>query len=410
MPTPTCLTLPQARALMLAAQGLLTSPGAPAVKADVLDCIRRMGALQIDTISVVARSPYFVLFSRLGSYATHWLEELLAEGDLFEHWSHAACFLPIEDFPLYRRRMWDDMRGWHKTWIHTHPEVVNLVLERIRAEGPLRSADFQAEKPQPGGWWNWKTEKMALEQLFTTGELLVDRRINFQRVYDLRERVLQKRLPGWDDSGVPSMEEITCALALRTVQVLGVARAAWVADYFRLGKRGMGERLASLAQAGLLNEIQVDGLEGALYTHPGQAALVEQAAADALQPTHTTLLSPFDPLTWDRARARQLFGFNYTIEVYIPKEKRIFGYFSLPILHRGAIIGRLAPKAHRRERRFEVRNLVLEPGVEVTDELAASVGAAIQACASWHACPEVSVTQSDIPAHAMGLSSKQADS
>lgn len=403
MPTLLTLTLPQARALMLAAQGLLTPLDHPAAKPDVLACIRQMSALQIDTINVVARSPYLVLFSRLGSYDSRWLEELLAEGDLFEHWSHAACFLPIEDFALYRRRMWDDMRGWHKTWIHTHPEVVNLVLERIHSEGALRSADFVAKKPQPGGWWNWKTEKMALEQLFTTGELLVDRRHNFQRIYDLRERVLQKRLPAWDDSDVPSMEQVTDQLALRTVQVLGLARPAWVADYFRLGKRGMAERLAGLAQQGLLAEIQVEGLEGAVYLHPTQTGLAQQAAAGALNPTHTTLLSPFDPLVWDRTRARQLFGFNYTIEVYLPQEKRIFGYFSLPILHRGAIIGRLAPKAHRREKIFEVRNLALEPGVVATDELASEVGAAIRVCAEWHGTPQVKVTMSDIPAGAMGL-------
>lgn len=403
MPAPITLTLPQARALMLAAQGLLTPPAAPAVKANVLSAIRRMGALQIDTINVVARSPYFVLFSRLGSYDPRWLDDLLAEGHLFEYWSHAACFLPIEDYPLYRHIMLHDLKGWFVTWIQTHPDVVNMVLERITAEGALRSADFIAEKPQPGGWWNWKQEKIALEQLFTSGKLMVDRRVNFQRVYNLRERVLPKQLPAWDETQVPSHEETNNTLILRSVQALGFARAAWVADYFRLPKRGIAEQLASLEQAGLLNLVEVQGLEGPIYTHPGQATLVEQAAAGALQPTHTTLLSPFDPLTWDRARARQLFGFNYTIETYIPREKRVFGYFTLPILHRGAVIGRLAPKTHRSQKLFEVRNLALEPGVEVTGELAASVGAAIQQCAAWHACPQVSITQSDIPAAALGL-------
>lgn len=397
------LTLPQARALMLAAQGLLTPPAAPAVKAGVLECIRRMGALQIDTINVVARSPYFVLFSRLGSYDPRWLDELLAEGDLFEHWSHAACFLPWEDYPLYRHRMLHDLRGWIVDWIQAHPGVVSMVLERIRAEGGLRSADFKSEKPQPGGWWNWKQEKLALEQLLTSGELMVDRRAAFQRVYDLRERVLRKRWPDWDDSRAPSHEETWRAQLLRSVRALGVARAAWVADYFRLPKRGMPERLAELAREGLLDEIQVEGLAGPVYTHPQQAALVQQAASGALVPAHTALLSPFDPLVWDRTRARQLFGFNYTIEVYIPKEQRVFGYFSLPILQRGEIIGRLAPKVHRKEKRFEVRNLALEEGVQVTDALCSAVGEAIRACAAWHACPEVCLTHSDLPAAALGL-------
>lgn len=397
------LTLHQARALMLAAQGLLTPPTQPAEKSSVLACIRQMGALQIDTISVVARSPYFVLWSRLGAYDPRWLDEHLAAGDLFEYWAHAACFLPVEDFPLYRRRMLEDVGSWHLDWIKAHPDVIEMVIRRIQAEGALRSTDFIAEKPQPGGWWNWKAEKRALEHLFTTGELMVDHRQNFQRIYDLRERILQKRLPGWNDCSAPSMEQVARALTLRTVQVLGFARPAWVADYFRLAKRPVPARLAELAQEDLLNEIAVEGMDGAIYTHPAQTALVEQAAAGALQPTLTTLLSPFDPLVWDRARARQLFNFNYTIEVYLPIEKRQYGYFSLPILHCGQIIGRLVPKAHRREKVFEVRNIILEPGVVVTDNLAVEVGAAIQSCAAWHACPQVTVTQSDIPPAAMGI-------
>src|SRR5579885_1609235 len=186
-----------ARALMLAAQGLLASPAAPATKADVLACIRRMGALQIDTIHAVARSPYFVLWSRLGDYPPVWLDELMAEGALFEYWAHAACFLPIEDFSLYRRlRLAGSRRGaWLEQWLRQHADVADAVLARVREHGPTRAIDFEGDGSARGGWWDWKPEKRALDYLHSAMELMIVRRERFQRLYDLRERIL----PDWDD-------------------------------------------------------------------------------------------------------------------------------------------------------------------------------------------------------------------
>src|SRR6266581_1927474 len=163
------LSLASARSLLLAAQGLLASPAEPARKEDVLAAIRRMGLLQIDTISVVARSPYLVLWSRLGDYPQRWLDELLTEGALFEYWSHAACFLPIEDYPLYRRLMlnqltWQENR-W-RPWMEAHAELVEKLMTHIRENGPVRSADFERTDGAQSGWWNWKDEKTALEGLF----------------------------------------------------------------------------------------------------------------------------------------------------------------------------------------------------------------------------------------------------
>ncbi|MFN7133587.1 MAG: winged helix-turn-helix domain-containing protein, partial [Myxococcales bacterium] len=223
------LTLPQARAVLVAAQGLDARPGQPATQEAVLGCIRRMGALQIDTIHVVARSPFLVLFSRLGPYEPAWLEALLRERRLFEYWSHEACFLPIEDFPLYRHRMLD-LRGM--AWKYAHAlmekrrDEVEALLGRIRAEGPVRSSDFTRTDGKSGGWWEWKPEKRMLESLFTAGELMIARRERFQRVYDLRERVL----PDWSDAALPPREEAERTLALKAVRALGVTSARWVAD------------------------------------------------------------------------------------------------------------------------------------------------------------------------------------
>ncbi len=384
MPIP--LTRTDARNLLLAVQGLLTPPAAPAAKSDVLAAIRRMGVLQIDTIQVVARSPYLTLFTRLGEYDPAWLDEHLAEGRLFEHWSHAACFIPIEDYPIQRHFMLAGVHGWldAPAWIDSHRELVESILARIRAEGGLRSADFEAKKPT-GGWWAWKDEKIALEVLLTTGQVMVSRREKFQRVYDLPERVL----PGWDQFPVPSAEAVRRELVLRSVEKLGAARPGWVWDYYRLPKNGTPTLLRELAAQGELIECAVEGWDGPVYVHPNNAALLAQAQNGELRPSYTTLLSPFDPLTWDRARARELFDFDYVIECYTPAAKRRYGYFSLPVLRRGALVTRLDAKAHRREGRFEVRSLHFEPGVTLDDELRADVAAAIQRCADWHRTPQV---------------------
>ncbi|HEY6581747.1 MAG TPA: crosslink repair DNA glycosylase YcaQ family protein, partial [Rubrobacter sp.] len=235
-----------ARTSLLAAQGLGSSPQRPAIKADVLDAIRRMEVLQIDSISVVARSPYLVLWSRLGSYESRWLDELLAEGFLFEYWSHAACFIPIEDYGLYRRLMIEKTEKT-RAWMEAHPNALEHVMGRIREEGAVRSAEFARTDGKAGGWWEWKPEKRALEHLFAAGELMISHRENFNRVYDLRERVLANALPTWEDALAPNEREVRRALALKAVRALGVAVGRWVSDYFRTPKRGAATLLEELA-------------------------------------------------------------------------------------------------------------------------------------------------------------------
>lgn len=383
-----------ARTLMLAAQGLDRRPKKKATKRDVLSAIRRMGALQIDTIQVVARSPYLVLWSRLGDYEPRWLDELLAEGRLFEYWSHEACFLPAEDFRLYRGRMLAaESQGWHysRAWVEAHRLEIQQLLAHVRERGAVRAADFERTDGKAGGWWEWKTEKRALEMLFTAGELMIARRRNFQRVYDLRERVL----PEWDDAQLPPAEEVRRELALKAVRALGVTTARWVADYFRTPKRETTETVSALAREGELITVEVEGWKEVGFVHPSNRALLESAAAGRVEPELTTLLSPFDPLVWDRARARALFGFDYRLECYTPEPKRRYGYFVLPVLRRGALVARLDAKAHRREQIFEVRSLYLEPGVRPDPELLRDLASAVRECASWHATPEVVIRRTE---------------
>lgn len=398
------LSLGAARHLLLAAQGLLRRPdraaqSAEVQKADVHAAIRRMGALQIDTISVVARSHELVLWSRLGAYDPRRLYELLAEGAIFEYWSHAACFLPREDFGLYRRLMTDGRDRW-RAWMAEHPELVERVLARVRDGEPVRSAEFERTDGRSAGWWDWKPEKQALEQLYNSGVLMVCRRdANFHRYYDLRQRVF----PDWDDARTPPAEAARRALIVKAVRALGVATPRWVPDYFKLASKGTASILEALADEGVLSRAEIEGIAGPAYIYADSLPAAASAAGGEGPPQLTTLLSPFDPLVWDRARALALFGFTYRIETYTPAAARRYGYFSLPILHRGALVGRLDPKAYRKEGRFVVRAVHLEPDVPVADDLVVGLAGALAECAVWHGTPEVLIQESSPPILARAL-------
>jgi uncharacterized protein YcaQ len=360
-----------------------------------------MGALQIDTIHVVARSPYLVLWSRLGEYDPAWLDELLAEGRLFEYWAHEACYLPIETYPSFRHRMIDPgSLGWKYShdWIEQNADVVERVRRRIEQRGPVRSADFERTEGAGGGWWGWKKEKRALEYLFSAGSLMVARRDRFQRVYDLRERVL----PDWSDGRLRPAGEADCALVRNAVAALGVTQPGWVADYFRMPRAAAAEAVARLLANGELAQVDVEGWDGPALAGAHDLERIEATAA-AGAPSHTTLLSPFDPVVWDRARAKAVFGFEYRLECYTPARKRVYGYFVLPILRRGRIVGRLDAKAHRREGMMEVKSLWLEEGVRPSAALAADLAAVLNRFARWHATPSVRIRRTAPAAFANSL-------
>ncbi len=384
------LSLAAARALHLAAQGMLQPRRRKAVKDDVMAAIRAMGVLQIDTISVVARSPYLVLWSRLGDYDPAWLDQHLAEGRLFEYWAHEACFVPIEDYGLYRHRMLDpSAMGWKysESWMSERSAEVAAVLAHIREHGPTRSSDFERSDGQAGGWWEWKSEKRSLEVLFTSGRLMIARRHNFQRVYDLAERVH----PAWDDSQLAPEGATRRELVLRAVKALGICKAAWIPDYHRT--RRPHPDAEALARQGALLRARVTGWDAPVYIHPDHLELARCAADGALAPSLTAILSPFDPIVWDRKRALELFDFDYRLECYTPAEKRRYGYFTLPILRRGALVGRVDAKAHRRDGRFELKSLVLEPGVRTSGRFSRDIAAALARCARWHGCAEITLTR-----------------
>lgn len=378
------ISLSTARKLHLAAQNLLKSPPRKAQYDDVAAAIRHMSLLQIDTIHVVARSPYLVLFSRLGGYPQQWLEMTLAEGKLFEYWAHEACFIPAEDYKLLRHRMLDPANlGWkyNADWVKQYAQDIAELVRHIEENGPVRSADFSTTTDHKPGWWSWKPHKRHLENLFTAGEVMVIERRNFQRVYDLRKRVL----PDWDDDvHMLGEQEAVMQMLRNSMLSLGLFRSEWLADYYRLKRAPVKLALSQALESGEIVNVKVEKL-GAMYLHHSLLPLLEKP----LQATHTALLSPFDPVVWDRRRALELFDFDYRIECYTPEPKRKFGYFVLPVLHRGALKGRLDAKMLRKEKTLQIKGLWLEQGVKVTAVLSRDLTRAISEFARWQGAEAV---------------------
>ena len=389
------ITLQTARQLAIYAQGFYNSPRNNAQKSDVKQTIKTLGALQIDTINIVARAPYFSLWSRLGDYDADWLNQLLAEQSLFEYWAHAACFIPIEDYGLHRRIQIEQWRlPWYQHWYDNHKAEFDAVLAHVKENGAVKSSDFKRADGKKGGtWWDWKIEKRALEYWFTSGELMISKRINFQRVYDLKERVL----PNWRDSDAPDLETVYRTLVLKSIAAMGLAISGWIADYFRLPKKEVLKTLKQLISENCLLELKVEGWEDSAWALPEIWEGYQTAQKQNPDPRFTTILSPFDSLIWDRARTSKLFNFDFTIECYLPAAKRKYGYFLLPVLHDGQLIARMDSKSHRADKKFEVKSLYFEPGVATDYNLAQNLVSTFSACAAWHKSPELFIEKCDPP-------------
>lgn len=386
------LSLSAARHLHLAAQGLLKKPRRRAKPTDILPTIQRMSLLQIDTINIVARSPYLVLFSRLGDYSPQWLDNALSRGELMEYWAHEACFLPRSDFALVRHRMLSpDKMGWkyRQEWMHEHAAEIDQLIAHIEENGPVRSADFEHPRKGASGWWEWKPHKRHLEGLFTSGKVMVVERRNFQRVYDLTHRVM----PLWDDERDLLTQTAAEALMLEnSARSLGIFRPQWLADYYRLRQPALGPLLDAWQREQKVIPVAVETL-GEMWLHEDLFPLLAKAEAGKLQATHSAVLSPFDPVVWDRKRAEQLFDFTYRLECYTPAPKRQYGYFVLPLLHKGRLVGRMDAKMHRKTGVLEVIALYLEEGIKVTATLEKGLFSAISEFALWQDAREVTLSR-----------------
>ncbi|CAL9513564.1 crosslink repair DNA glycosylase YcaQ family protein [Streptomyces werraensis] len=377
LPRPTTeLSADEARRIALRAQGLL---GVPDRRAGVRGVLRHLGAVQLDTISVLARSHELIPYARLGAVGRRTVEEAYwKQGDqpahTFEYWSHAACILPVEEWPhfAFRRRAYRARPHWN----HDLPDgVYDQVVKQLRTEGPLTATELGGAK-RTSEWWDWSGTKVAVERALMYGEVVCVERRGWKRVYDLAERAVPAALLAEE----PSDEECLRRLVGLAGRALGVGTRADIADYHRL----KGEQVdAVIADSGLV-PVTVEGWSKPAWADP-------EALATPPRGRHrTTLLSPFDSLIWERARTERIFGFTHRLEAYVPKPKRVHGYFAMPVLAGGRLVGRVDPA---REGRTLVAKQVTLDGRKAVPQVAQ----ALVEAAGWVGCTDVRVERVDAP-------------
>jgi uncharacterized protein len=371
--SPATISADEARRVTLFAQGLLgpRPGGGPATT------VRRLGGVQLDTISVLARSHELVAYARHGAIPRSSIEAAYwgPESRTFEYWSHAACVLPLEEWPSYefRRRAFRARgRRWHR--LEDAAASCAGVMARLRDEGPLTARELGGAK-KGGTWWDWSEIKIAAEWLLDTGELVCRERRGFQRVYDLTERAIPARLTmvEWTD------EECAIRLVQAAGRSLGVATVSDLAVY-----KGLPAKLVQRVLSDTdLEPVVVQGWERPAYIAPGAAEVLTRRVT-----ARNVLVSPFDSLTWDRARTERVFGFHHRLEAYVPRQKRVFGYFAMPVLGGNKLVGLVDPG--RRGHTLLAKHITLH-----TKSAARSVAAALVDAASWVDCHEIEVQRVD---------------
>lgn len=376
------ITPSEARHLYLHAQGLYGRDYGRG-KTGVQNVIEHIGYVQIDTIAVVERAHHHTLWTRVKDYRKPYLEELLeADKTIFEYWSHAAGYLPMRDYrySLPRKKLFaEGKQHWFKG-----QKPLQYVYDRIKAEGPLQSKDFE-EKRAATGWYEWKTTKQALEQLFMAGKLMVAGRRNFQKVYDLTERVL----PRWADTTMPTTREMAQHLVVNAIHANGFAAAPEISYLRRTQHDAVNKELAAMLKEGQVLELKIEGLKETFYTTADKL----EALATIRPQKKIHILSPFDNAIIQRRRLAQLFDFDYTIECYVPEARRVYGYFVLPILYGDTFAARMDAKADVATQTLLVRGLWIEEGYKVSEIFIRALAKAIKQFAIFNRCDKIKVAK-----------------
>ncbi|WP_306350652.1 winged helix-turn-helix domain-containing protein [Flavobacterium sp. '19STA2R22 D10 B1'] len=353
------LTLSQLRFLTLESQGLTTPYPFGKGKNAVLNALEQLGYLQIDTLSIVERAHHHTLWTRIPDYKNIYLDELVKEQKVFEYWFHAASYLPMKDFRFVLPQMLEIKQS--KThYYNADPKVMQYVMDTIRTEGPKKARDFENETKKAGSWWSWKPTKIALERLFMQGDLMICGRNGMQKLYDISERVLPQHI----ETTMPTDREFAEYLVKTYLKAYGFTTVKQI-TYLKKGaliRKNVDEVLNSMLQDGTIQQVNIENMSP-VFVHND---LLEKS----LNKTTSTirLLSPFDNSIIHRDRVKQLFDFDYKIECYTPKDKRMYGYFCLPILFGDVFIGRVDCKAHRKEKEFELIQLHIE-NTDINPEL-----------------------------------------
>lgn len=344
--------LTRLRRLALASQGLSQTQPFGRGLSGCRKAINHIGYVQVDTISVVERAHHHVLHARVPRFDPAMTNRMLVDGDIFEYWAHAAAFLPMADYRFslpYKQAIKNGQTHWFR---NPDKKLMNELLERVRAEGPIRSRDIETGRTKRAGWWDWKPAKKALEQLYMQGDLMVSDRTGFQKTYDLTERVL----PSHVNTAMPTTAEFAAHLVDQQFRCHGVASLKGI-TYLRRNaalRKAVKDLVDERVAAGALEQIKLAS---------GEILLVEAGALDRPMPRSSNrmlILSPFDNSVIQRERLKALFQYDYQIECYVPAAKRQYGYFCLPLLYRDEFVGRMDCKAHRKERLLEIKSLHFE--------------------------------------------------
>lgn len=337
------LSLVESRRVALAAQGFASPrPTAAVTQRHIAGVLGNVGVIQIDSVNVLVRSQELPLFARLGSHKRTAIAEATKRGKIFEYWAHEAAHVPVELHPLFRWKMEAARRGDSTHWglsrfYIANKSFVESIYRRVVSDGPISSRELSVRKVPKGTWWDWDEAKIALEYLFWTGRVMSRARgSDFSRLYDIPERVLPESILA---AATPSEHDARKALVARSGASMGIATASDLADYFRQKLTVIRPLIKELVEEGDLREVRVEGWKEAAFLH-SSARLPKSIETRAL-------LSPFDSLVWCRPRNERLFNFHYRIEIYTPQPKRIYGYYVLPFMLNGEVVGRVDLKADR---------------------------------------------------------------
>ena len=372
------LTIVEARSLALAAQGFdKPRTKTKSTTADAVAVIKKLGVIQIDSVNVLVRSQELPLFSRLGDHDRNAISKATSHRKIFEYWGHEAGHLPVELHPVFRFKMHAARSGKLKHWGLTsfyadNKAFVRRILKHVEINGSTSARDLSTRTTKKSSWWDWDEAKTALEYLFLTGELMsYGRGSDFAKVYDTPERVLPEKI-----LQMPTLSETDARkdLLVRAMRAQGVATLRDLADYYRQKPAVVKPLVSELVEQGVLREVAVDGWQDKAYVHRDMK-LPKRLFA-------TALLSPFDSLVWCRPRNERLFNFHYRIEIYTPKEKRKFGYYVLPFMMNGQMVGRVDLKADRENSKLLVQSVHTEKGIKrpaINDALTSE----LRLMASW---------------------------
>ncbi|MCG2811082.1 MAG: winged helix DNA-binding domain-containing protein [Candidatus Aminicenantes bacterium] len=356
-------------------------------KEGIAQTFEHLGYVQIDTISVIERAHHHTLWTRVPDYSQSQLHEAQAtDRSIFEYWGHAASYLSMGDYRFYipmMKSFYEPKGSWYRSWGEKYGSFLEPVKKRIREEGPKAARDFENPAGRgKGPWWDWKPAKAALEMLFWRGELMIRERNGFERVYDLTERVLPQGM----DLRLPAPDELGRFIVQRALNALGAASEKEIRDYIRIGdKEIIAGAIRELLESAEIVRLTVEGQNGVVYALPKVLEAVSRLRAAP----RIRLLNPFDNLVISRSRLKERFAFDYTLECYVPKEKRRHGYFALPILFGENIVGRLDPKADRKTKTFWVRQLAIEPEFQDDDGLIPELGRALGELARFNGCVKI---------------------